>query len=107
MTIMTVTTVPYTEQQTITYDLPNGAPDIRSGSDTLVPTRITIRYSQHESWAFPQVVEVTVKGRFREADGTVSERGNTAEVWRHTPDAERAAWVRELVRDNLPQWWTA
>ncbi|MCX4751737.1 hypothetical protein OG455_41760 [Kitasatospora sp. NBC_01287] len=107
MTTRTVTAVPYEEKQTVTYDLPNGAPDIHSGSDTLVPTRITINYSQHPSFAIPRVVEVTVKGLFRNSDGTAGPQGHRAEVWRYVPKADRAAWVAVLVRENLPQWWTA
>jgi hypothetical protein len=102
-----VTTVPYSEKQMLMLDLPNGAPDVHSGSDVLVPNRVTIAYAQHESFAVPQSVEVTVKGLLRNLDGTVSSRANTVEVWRYVEPAERAAWVAQLVAENLPAWWTA
>ena len=102
-----ITTVPYVMDQFITYDLPDGAPDVTSGSSVIVPTRISIRYSQHETLAISHVIEVNVKGRFRDQDGTVSNLGHTVEVWRHTPAESRPAWVAELVADNLPIWWTA
>jgi hypothetical protein len=102
-----VATVPYSEKQILMLDLPNGAPDVRSGTDTLAPTRVTITYAQHESWPVPHSVEVTVKGFLRDAGGNVTSRANVAEVWRYVEPEQRAAWVAQLVAENLPAWWTA
>jgi len=107
MTDQTITTIPYSENATLTYDLPNGAPDVTSGSDVLAPTRITIKYSQHASFAFPQVIEVTIKGLIRNPDGTLSSLSNTAEVWRYAATENRPAWVAAMINENLPAWWNA
>jgi hypothetical protein len=107
MTTATVATVPRSEEQRLLLDLPNGAPDVTSGRDRIVPNRITIRYSQHEAYAVTRLIEVHVRGNYRDPDGTVSPLGDSVEVWSTVPRDERPAWIGDLVKDNLPAWWTA
>ena len=107
--------VPCSMEQIITYRLSSGTPDVTMGSNVIVPTHITIRHSQHETFAFPHVIEgnvkgwitIAVKGWLRDQDGTVNHRDHAVEAWRHLTNEVSPSWVTELVADNLPVWWTA
>jgi hypothetical protein len=99
VTTQPITVVPHAKAATITYDLPNGAPNVQN----IAPTRITIRYSQHESFPIPHVIEVDIKGQIRDADG---QPGPFSRTINYRKGEQLPAWAAELVHDNLPAWWT-
>lgn len=100
---MTIIATPFIEKQNITLDL-TGAPDVNAG-EPLVPTRIRITYAQQEGVASPHHIEAHVTGVYRRG-GVVTTLGNTAEVWAFRAPGARPAWVRDLIEEHLPAWWT-
>lgn len=99
--------IPFSEKTTLTYNLPKHAPDIPATTGTLVPTRITIRYTQSATGPIHQGIEVTVRGLWRNPGGGISNSMGTLEQWRYIAAEDRPAWIVQLVADNTPAWWNA